>query len=136
MNRTTKAKYSLFAFAISTIATSFIFSNAPAYARARNCYAQFQVDGKVVKTWTNLGKVGGIFKNKKKKCKEKARNYARNIAYNQIGLSKQNVCDQYAAKSGAIIYYDTKVEGKINSRDGYIRSMLRVRCVCSGYKPV
>lgn len=136
MKRASKAKYSLFAFIISAIAIPFVVSNAPAYARPRNCYAQFQIDGNVVKGWTNLGEVGGLFKNKKKKCKEKARNYARRIRYNKLSLSKQDVCDKYAAKSGATIYYDTKVEGKINSRDGYVRSMLGVRCVCTGYKPV
>ncbi len=89
MNRTGKAKYSLFAFVISTIAIPFVVSNAPAYAIPRDCKAQYQINGKVVKGWVNLGKVGGFLANKKKKCKQKAITYAKKLKYNQVGFSSK-----------------------------------------------
>ena len=130
MNRTTKAKCSLFVFAISTVAATFLVSNTPAYARRRNCEAQFLMNGKVVKGWTDLGKVGGFLANKKKKCRERARNYARNnIKYNQVGLTEEQVCKNYGKAGGVTIYVDTKVEGKRNSRDSSVKSLLGVSCV-------
>lgn len=138
MNKTTKAKFSLFVLAISTIAAPFVISNAPAYAKRRNCEAQFLINGQVVKGWTDLGRVGGFLANKKKKCKERAKNYARNnIKYNQVGLTPQQVCDKYGAAGGATIYFDTEVDGKRNSRDGTVKSWLGLKgceSICT-YKP-
>ncbi|MEM7715393.1 MAG: hypothetical protein AAF349_17765 [Cyanobacteria bacterium P01_A01_bin.68] len=136
MNRTTKAKCSLFVFAISTVAATFLISNTPADAKGKNCKARFLIDGKVVKGWTNLGTVGGTAR--KKRCRRRGERHAlRYIKYNQIGLTPEQVCKKYGAKGGATIYIDTEVEDLSNSQDGSKKSWLGLKgctSICT-YKP-
>jgi len=119
MNRSTKAKYSLFAFIILTIVTSFVFSNSPAHAKKRGCSARFTV-GRQTTPFIYLGKVGGF---KKRKCKNKAVKYVREgaLTLGQLGIRRE-ACQ--FNPNGFTVFVDTEVHGKKRSRDAEIRDRL------------
>ncbi len=137
MNRTTKAKFSLFAFAISIIATPFVISNAPAFSlKRRTCEARFLINNKIVKGWTDLGRVGGT--SKRKRCRRRGERHAKKyIKYNQIGLTPEQVCKRYGAAGGVTIEIDTRLRGKSGSQDGSVKSWLGLKGCTSEctYKP-
>jgi hypothetical protein len=83
--------------------------------------------------WINLGSVH--WPSRKRKCEDKARSYAYgSLHYSLFGITPQQFCNIYKGGS-AYIYYDTEVDGKIYSRDGYVYSKLRVRCKCTQWVP-
>jgi hypothetical protein len=125
-----KGSFTLIAFLSGS--TFFIVASTanPSYARPRECEAKFTVQG-ISTDWISLGEVGGFLANKKKQCLERAEGYARdtlNINDFKGADISQEVCRQESA-GGIEVDVDTKVDGKQNSRDGSIRSMLQVACV-------
>ncbi|MEO0843240.1 MAG: hypothetical protein AAF063_30680 [Cyanobacteria bacterium J06643_5] len=127
MNNKTKAKLSLFALAISTIAAPFVISNAPAFSlNRRTCEARFLINGKVVQEWTDLGRVGGT--SRQKRCKRRGKRHAiSKITYRQIGLTPEQVCKKFGAAGGATIYIDTRLRGKPQSQDGSVKTWLGLK---------
>jgi Mucin-2 protein WxxW repeating region len=89
----------------------------------KNCEVNYFLDnaGTISTGWQSLGTVGGFLVNKKKQCKKKA------IA--ACALAKQKLLVYAPVESGNFnsicskgkldVYFDTMVEGKINSKDGY-----------------
>ncbi|HIE01268.1 MAG TPA: hypothetical protein EYP59_13430 [Thiotrichaceae bacterium] len=100
--------------------------------KRRKCKAKFEIDNETT-GWIYLGTVGGFLVSKKKKCKAKAYSYARyNLHYSSIGFTGQEFCEEYG-KNGVRVEVNTEIEGKSNSKDGEVSSMLQAKCQCSGY---
>ena len=79
--------------------------------------------------WLYLGQVGGTFVNKKAACKKLAEQACNRAEV--VNLVKNNMPASQACPGGVNVYFDTRVEGKINSKDGYCR--VNPGCVCSGW---
>uniref|UniRef100_A0A0C1N1P0 Uncharacterized protein n=1 Tax=Tolypothrix bouteillei VB521301 TaxID=1479485 RepID=A0A0C1N1P0_9CYAN len=132
LGKTIKINLALTAFLLGS--TAYVIANTatPSYARERECLGKFTVNGETT-NWISMGEVGGFLKNKKKKCKEKTEKYSeRNLTLKDFESAnseemKQRVCELENI-GGVEVYFDTQVEGKINSRDGTTRSMLNVTC--------
>jgi hypothetical protein len=100
-------------------------------AKKRDCYAKFTANNKTTpdgETWVELEDVGGFLSNKKEKCLQQAKDHlSKNLTFITFGFTGQEICDQ----GGKVqVYIDTKVENKVNSRDGSINSNLQANCVC------
>ena len=99
-----------------------------AFAKPRDCEANYTHNQSNFTGLIDLGKVGGMFVNKKKQCKERAQNEGpkhvkANLAkLNLPALSSANWANY--CKNGVTFYFDTHVEGKKNTKDGSF-----------GYKP-
>lgn len=130
--KTIKINLALTAFLLGSSLFVIASTASPSYARERECFGKFTINRQTTGL-IFLGEVGGFLRNKKKLCREKAKEYATNnlrpenfegINFDEI---KQTVCLEEKL-GGVEVSFDTQVEGKINSRDGSIRSLLNVAC--------
>lgn len=98
-------------------------------ASKSSCQAKFTANNTTTENWVDLGEVGGFlsFQNKKKKCLEKGKDYVSQLKFSDFGLTGQQICDN---EGKVDVYIDTEVEGKVNSRDGSVKSNLQAKCVC------
>lgn len=94
----------------------------------KDCHAQWTI-GTQSTGWIYLGEVSGFLANKKQKCKEKAQASC-NLA-EVVNLVKNNMPASQVCPGGVNVYFDTRVENKTNSRDGYCR--VNPGCKCSGW---
>lgn len=105
------------------------FLTHSSFAKPRDCHVNYQLDnaGTISTGWIYLGKVKGILANKKKKCKKLAIKYCAKskqklLAYAPVGSANmQSLCN----KRRLTVYFDTKVEGKRNSKDGYCSTPIK-----------
>lgn len=95
---------------------------------ARACDCQWIV-GTQSTGWIYLGEVSGLLANKKKLCKELAQKNCNRAEV--VNLVKKSMPADKACPGGVDVYFDTRVEGKINSKDGSCR--VSPGCVCSGW---
>lgn len=79
--------------------------------------------------WIYLGQVSGVFVNKKEACKKLALAACQRAEV--INLVKANVPASQACPGGVNVDFDTRVEDRINSRDGTCRVV--PGCVCSAW---
>ena len=109
-------------------------------ASPKDCEANYILDnaGTITTGWIDLGTVGGPLKNKKKLCKQRAidncaKAKARLLDYAPVGSANMNsICDQGKLS----VYFDSKVDGKINSKDGTCSVTIqctRPPCPWTGY---
>lgn len=130
--KTVKANFALVAILLSSTGLLIGNTSTPSYARKRGCEAQFTVNGGST-GWVYIEDVGGFLKNKKKLCLKAAENYAQNTLRVEnfpginVDQTKQTVCSQRGA-GGIEVGISTDVDGKVNSRNGKIRSTLNVGC--------
>jgi hypothetical protein len=121
------------AFVISSVSFFIATTSTPSHARKRECSAIFTIEKQYITDSIFLDNVGGFLKNKKKQCLEIAKTYARdNLTVDKIkGVDEEKIkqLKQLICRQGAVeVVVDTKVDGKINSRDGFERSTLKVPC--------
>jgi len=94
---------------------------------AKPCHAQWVI-GTHSTGWIYLGDVSGFLANKKKKCKELAMaNCGRPEPINLV----KNYVPANQGCAGIDVYFDTRVEGKINSKDGTCK--VKPSCTCSAW---
>ena len=97
---------------ISSLTFLFVGMANKAEARKRMCYANYlNPNGTRASGWKALGKVGGVFRNKKRLCRAKAKANCARYAKGRYAKSL-SLCGKYFT-----IYADTKVQGKRNSKD-------------------
>jgi hypothetical protein len=92
----------------------------------KDCHAQWTI-GTNSTGWVYLGEVSGFFANKKQKCKELAQKSCNRPEV--VNLVRNNVPASQACPGGIDVYFDTRVEGKTNSKDGFCR--VNPGCACS-----
>ena len=97
------------------------------FAKPRTCEVKY-ANGNQTTNWINLGQVGGTLVNKKKKCKELAKRQCRRALplVKRTTPVKSPAFQSICAAGKKRVYFDTKVENKKNSRDGYCE--VRVSC--------
>lgn len=108
------------------------------HAEPKNCQANYILDnaGKITTGWIELGTVGGPLINKKLKCKALAMSRCAIpkdtlLVYAPVGSPNFNaIC----GTGGINVYFDSKVDGKVNSKDGTCRMPVaclgKVDCKC------
>lgn len=94
----------------------------------KDCHAEWKINNSTT-GMIYLGEVSGFLVNKKQACKLKAQAACNRTEV--VNLVKNNVPANQACPGGVDVYFDTKVEDKINSRDGYCKVSLP--CHCSGW---
>lgn len=112
-------------FAFTALATDPPKGAAPESMSPKTCYAQWTV-GPTASGWNNLGEVSGFLVNKKKACKAltvQACSSSTAVNFLKGAQAASTVCP-----GGVYVYFDTQVEGKINSRDGYC--LVKPDCEC------
>lgn len=130
------------AISISGLAVCAFLMAGPLQAAPKNCQANYTLDnaGKITTGWTDLGTVGGTLVNKKNQCRKLAKETCRIpkdklLVYAPVGSPNFNaIC----STGGINVYFDSKVDGKVNSKDGSCRMpvacLSRVDCKCpAGY---
>lgn len=132
LRKTVKANFALVAILLSSTGILIGNTSTPSYGRERGCEAQYTINGGSTES-LYLQNVGGFLKNKKKLCLEAAINYANKSLRVEdfrgvdVGQTKQTICNQ-RDQGGIEVNVNTDVDGKVNSRDAKIRTMLNVGC--------
>ena len=115
-------------FAFTAQATDLHKVATPEPMSPKDCHAQWII-GTQSTGWLYLGEVSGFLANKKQKCKLLALKSC-NLP-EVVNLVKNNVPAGQACPGGISVYFDTRVEGKTNSRDG--SCTVSPGCACSGW---
>lgn len=123
---------------ITGLALCAFLMTGPLQAAPKNCQVNYTLDnaGKITTGWIELGDVGGTLVNKKSKCKKLAQEKCSIprealLAYAPVGSANFNaIC----STGGISVYFDSKVDGKVNSKDGSCRMpvacLSKVTCKC------
>lgn len=102
------------------------FVASEASAAPKSCKANYVLDnaGTISTGWKDLGPVGGTFANKKKKCRELAREHCSYATekLNEYAPAGSANFNAICSTGGINVYVDTEVEGKKNTKDTSCRA--------------